>query len=187
MIRSLFLSLAVVFALCCSANADFIIDDFNGVDADPVNMNGPFDMGSGIFVDVTSSGGTAFSLDGFGYGVTGATGGDSFSVAYTWASNFGGNISSVLGNEIVSIPTAFSVLGWNTTVDTGAGAVAYNSGDVIAMDAATQLTFSFTSLGGPLGATGSFGGAALVATPEPTALMMLGSVAGFGLIRRRRR
>ena len=61
----------------------------------------------------------------------------------------------------------------------------------IALDNATELTYTFTYDGGsPVGfGIGSLGGTAnaLFATPEPTAFLMLGTAGLIVLSRRRRR
>ena len=122
--------------------------------------------------------------------------GDSFTVKYDWAGIFN-DLQSTSGNELIASPISFFG-DWTMTIDTGVGTPATYGPSLptflpsaIALDNATELTYTFTYDGGspfPFGGLGSFGGPSnpLFATPEPTSLIMFGT-AGLVLLSRRRR
>ena len=98
MIRILSLSVLALVAFAAPAQADFIIDNFKVTD--DVNVGGSSVIHNhprgAISAEATSTGTAVGSaIDGFGYIVTGASLGDTFTLAYTWPGVFGGNISSV--------------------------------------------------------------------------------------------
>jgi hypothetical protein len=193
MIRKLALSLLAVLAFSCQANAEFIIDNFFTVDVenDAVATLVHAAGGGNIFVEASTTGGTTVSsAPGAGYSFTGAS--NTFTLSYTWDVPTFDDLQSISGLELPIVPQ--SAVGWNLDISTDGVTTDYSGPAIsapgtppIQLDAATELTFAYTFSGA--GLAGQFGGfgSVLIATPEPTALMMLGSVAGLGLIRRRRR
>lgn len=152
-------------------------------------------------------------IDGrYSFGLAGD--GATVSFAYTWSG--GGtfdSLQSISGLEIEILPADFSAPsgfgGWNLAIDGGAAGRIFG-GDAgvfpegqpassafpggLSIDDATSLTFTYTydSEGGAFSfGSGNFGrginGGTLIATPEPSALAMVGVVGVcFGLNRRRR-
>jgi hypothetical protein len=191
-------AIVCIAAFCGTANADFFIDNFTQLDdAAP----GSTAIGSnGITVEVTDTTGTgtATTFDDVNnrYVFQTANIGDSFTVSYDWAGIFD-DLLSTSANELTESPVSFFG-DWTMTIDTGVGAPASYGPSIptilpsaIALDNATELTYTFTYDGGspfPFGGIGSFGGPAnpLFATPEPTSLIMFGT-AGLVLLSRRRR
>jgi hypothetical protein len=187
-----FLAVLCTMLFCCSAQAEFYIDNFTTLDAvgggsTPIGSNG-------ISVEISNSGGTTTvdnSLQQYQFLAT--TAGDSFTVSYDWTGLFD-SLQSVSGNELSTIPVGLFGT-WTMEVDTGASSTTIPAtaalGSPIALDNATQLDFTFTYVSGSVfGFSGvTFGGASqpLFATPEPTAFFMLGTAGVILLSRRRRR
>lgn len=199
MIRTLCLSLIAALAFCAQTNADFLIDDFVTLDvANDAATQLVYSAGGGdIFVEVSSTGGTVIT-NGSGYTATAFTTGDTFTVSYTWSTPTFDDLQGTSGLELASIPQGFAP-DWNLDISLDGVTNAYSGsaigapGGSIALDTATELTFSYTwtaattPVFGASGFFGSVGSAPLFATPEPTTFAMLGSVAVLGLVRRRRR
>jgi len=186
------------FAFCGTVNADFFIDNFSQLD--DVSAGSTSIGSNGITVEVTDTTGTATAttIDDVNnrYVFQAANIGDSFTISYDWAGIFD-DLLSTSANELTASPVSFFG-NWTMTIDTGVGAPASFGPSIptflpsaIALDNATELTYTFTYDGGspfPFGGVGSFGGPAnpLFATPEPTSLIMFGT-AGLVLLSRRRR
>lgn len=194
MIRTLSLAVLTAMMLCSQASADFIIDDFQQLDlsndgnATLVHAAG----GGNIFLEVTSTG-AADAVDGGGgtYVVSGGAANDTVTFLYTWDTATFNDLQSVSGNQLPAVPFGY-VGSWSLDVDTGVGTTNFAVaplglfGTPIELDDATQLELTFTFNGGLNFA--QYGGLAnpLIATPEPTAALMLGSALCFGMVRRRR-
>lgn len=197
MIRSLLPALATLAFLVSGAQADFLIDNFSNLDtpndmaASAANPNGGF-----VTVEAFSSGGTLAIQPANDLYTFGATTGESFTLLYDWAglyenvpgASIGGKIERI---EDIPLGILFGSLNdWVMTIDRGAaGSNSYTASSNIygeSLIGADQLAFTFEYTGAGASVI-LFGGADLIATPEPTSLMMLGSVAVVGLVRRRRR
>ncbi len=197
-IRKICLALFTAVLLCGTSQADFIIDAFNVLDAP--NAGGATAIGSnGITVEATSTAGGMSANDlNERYDLVASSPGDVFTVRYDWAGIFN-DLQSVSGNQLEFLPLGSFVGNWSLDIFDGTSTVGtltpFNPvlGAPIPLDNATELSFTFTYTGGsplPGGVgVGAWGGLGLnlVATPEPTSLLMLGSVAGLCLARRRRR
>ena len=197
MIRTLTLAVAAAFMFCGQANAIFIIDSFGKVDTiadDAVGRQIQTTATGTIFAEVTTTGFGIFgAADKAGYFYQAVAPGDTFTLTYTWDVPTFDDLQSVSGNEIAAIPAAFAG-SWDLVIDGGAAGILYNGtalgapGVPIEIDNATELSFSYTwnAIGAGIGQFGG-PGSPLIATPEPTAALMLGSVLGLGIARRRRR
>lgn len=199
--RFTFLALLFTALLSSNAQADFAIDNFlilDDVNGGPTSIR---PIGSNpITVSVSDNTGTTTATvsDDLsnGYFFTANNVGDSFVISYDWAGVFD-DLQSISGNQLSGVPASFFG-DWTLTIDTGVGTpVAFGPtvpsilSTPIELDSATELTFNFTYNGGsPLGfGVGTFGGLSgpLIATPEPTAFMMLGTAGLIVLFPRRRR
>ena len=190
------LALLLTGLLCSNAQAEFFIDNFSILDQ---VGGGPTAIGSnGITVAVSDNTGTtnATLSDSNRYSFIANNIGDEFVVSYDWAGVFG-DLQSISGLQLTQSPLNF-IGDWTVSINTGVGApVELNAAastilaSPIALDNATELTYTFTYDGGsPLAfGIGSLGGTAnaLFATPEPTAFLMLGTAGLIVLSRRRRR
>ncbi|MEM7783308.1 MAG: PEP-CTERM sorting domain-containing protein [Planctomycetota bacterium] len=197
MIRTLSLACVAALMFCGNASGIFIIDNFFRVDTvanDGITRLATPHGGGNIFAEATTTGATIFgATDQQGYFVQAVNPGDTFTLTYTWDVPTFDDLQSVSGNQIAAIPQAFAGA-WTLVIDGGAAGVLFNGtalgapGVPIDIDTTDQLAFTFTWGGfGP--GIGQFGGpgSPLIATPEPTAALMLGSVIGLGIARRRRR
>lgn len=190
------LALLLTGLLCSNAQAEFFIDNFSILDQ---VGGGPTAIGSnGITVAVSDNTGTTTATlsDSNRYSFIANNIGDEFVVSYDWAGVFG-DLQSISGLQLTQSPLNF-IGDWTVSINTGVGApVELNAAastilaSPIALDNATELTYTFTYDGGsPLAfGIGSLGGTAnaLFATPEPTAFLMLGTAGLIVLSRRRRR
>ena len=190
------LALLLTGLLCSNAQAEFFIDNFSILDQ---VGGGPTAIGSnGITVAVSDNTGTTTATlsDNNRYSFIANNIGDEFVVSYDWAGVFG-DLQSISGLQLTQSPLNF-IGDWTVSINTGVGApVELNAAastilaSPIALDNATELTYTFTYDGGsPVGfGIGSLGGTAnaLFATPEPTAFLMLGTAGLIVLSRRRRR
>ncbi len=190
------LALLLTGLLCSNAQAEFFIDNFSILDQ---VGGGPTAIGSnGITVAVSDNTGTTTATlsDSNRYSFIANNIGDEFVVSYDWAGVFG-DLQSISGLQLTQSPLNF-IGDWTVSINTGVGApVELNAAastilaSPIALDNATELTYTFTYDGGsPVGfGIGSLGGTAnaLFATPEPTAFLMLGTAGLIVLSRRRRR
>ena len=190
------LALLLTGLLCSNAQAEFFIANFSILDQ---VGGGPTAIGSnGITVAVSDNTGTtnATLSDSNRYSFIANNIGDEFVVSYDWAGVFG-DLQSISGLQLTQSPLNF-IGDWTVSINTGVGApVELNAAastilaSPIALDNATELTYTFTYDGGsPLAfGIGSLGGTAnaLFATPEPTAFLMLGTAGLIVLSRRRRR
>lgn len=190
------LALLLTALLCSTAQAEFFIDNFTILDD---IGGGPTSIGSnGITVNVSDGTGTTTVTDRYSFITNNVD--DTFVVSYDWDGVLG-DLQSISGLQLSQLPVGF-VGDWNVTIDTGVGtpltlgpAIPTVLASPIELDNATELTFTFTylgggvSLGGPVFGVGTFGGPAnaLFATPEPTAFLMLGTAGLIVLSRRRRR
>ena len=190
------LALLLTGLLCSNAQAEFFIDNFSILDQ---VGGGPTAIGSnGITVAVSDNTGTTTATlsDNNRYSFIANNIGDEFVVSYDWAGVFG-DLQSISGLQLTQSPLNF-IGDWTVSINTGVGApVELNAAastilaSPIALDNATELTYTFTYDGGsPVGfGIGSLSGTAnaLFATPEPTAFLMLGTAGLIVLSRRRRR
>ena len=190
------LALLLTGLLCSNAQAEFFIDNFSILDE---VGGGTTAIGSnGITVAVSDNTGTTTATlsDSNRYSFIANNIGDEFVVSYDWAGVFG-DLQSISGLQLTQSPLNF-IGDWTVSINTGVGApVELNAAastilaSPIALDNATELTYTFTYDGGsPVGfGIGSLGGTAnaLFATPEPTAFLMLGTAGLIVLSRRRRR
>lgn len=190
------LALLLTGLLCSNAQAEFFIDNFSILDQ---VGGGPTAIGSnGITIAVSDNTGTTTATlsDSNRYSFIANNIGDEFVVSYDWAGVFG-DLQSISGLQLTQSPLNF-IGDWTVSINTGVGApVELNAAastilaSPIALDNATELTYTFTYDGGsPVGfGIGSLGGTAnaLFATPEPTAFLMLGTAGLIVLSRRRRR
>ena len=190
------LALLLTGFLCSNAQAEFFIDNFSILDQ---VGGGPTAIGSnGITIAVSDNTGTTTATlsDSNRYSFIANNIGDEFVVSYDWAGVFG-DLQSISGLQLTQSPLNF-IGDWTVSINTGVGApVELNAAastilaSPIALDNATELTYTFTYDGGsPVGfGIGSLGGTAnaLFATPEPTAFLMLGTAGLIVLSRRRRR
>ena len=190
------LALLLTGLLCSNAQAEFFIDNFSILDQ---VGGGPTAIGSnGITVAVSDNTGTTTATlsDSNRYSFIANNIGDEFVVSYDWAGVFG-DLQSISGLQLTQSPLNF-IGDWTVSINTGVGApVELNAAastilaSPIALDNATELTYTFTYDGGsPVGfGIGSLGGTAnaLFATPVPTAFLMLGTAGLIVLSRRRRR
>lgn len=190
------LALLLTGLLCSNAQAEFFIDNFSILDQ---VGGGPTAIGSnGITVAVSDNTGTTTATlsDSNRYSFIANNIGDEFVVSYDWAGVFG-DLQSISGLQLTQSPLNF-IGDWTVSINTGVGApVELNAAastilaSPIALDNATELTYTFTYDGGsPVGfGIGSLGGTAnaLFATPEPTAFLMLGTAGLIVLSGRRRR
>ena len=190
------LALLLTGFLCSNAQAEFFIDNFSILDQ---VGGGPTAIGSNnITVAVSDNTGTTTATlsDSNRYSFIANNIGDEFVVSYDWAGVFG-DLQSISGLQLTQSPLNF-IGDWTVSINTGVGApVELNAAastilaSPIALDNATELTYTFTYDGGsPVGfGIGSLGGTAnaLFATPEPTAFLMLGTAGLIVLSRRRRR
>ena len=190
------LALLLTGLLCSNAQAEFFIDNFSILDQ---VGGGPTAIGSNnITVAVSDNTGTTTATlsDSNRYSFIANNIGDEFVVSYDWAGVFG-DLQSISGLQLTQSPLNF-IGDWTVSINTGVGApVELNAAastilaSPIALDNATELTYTFTYDGGsPVGfGIGSLGGTAnaLFATPEPTAFLMLGTAGLIVLSRRRRR
>ena len=190
------LALLLTGLLCSNAQAEFFIDNFSILDQ---VGGGPTAIGSnGITVAVSDNTGTTTATlsDSNRYSFIANNIGDEFVVSYDWAGVFG-DLQSISGLQLTQSPLNFFG-DWTVSINTGVGAsveldpaASTILASPIALDNATELTYTFTYDGGsPLAfGIGSLGGTAnaLFATPEPTAFLMLGTAGLIVLSRRRRR
>ena len=190
------LALLLTGLLCSNAQAEFFIDNFSILDQ---VGGGPTAIGSnGITVAVSDNTGTTTATlsDSNRYSFIANNIGDEFVVSYDWAGVFG-DLQSISGLQLTQSPLNFFG-DWTVSINTGVGAsveldptASTILASPIALDNATELTYTFTYDGGsPVGfGIGSLGGTAnaLFATPEPTAFLMLGTAGLIVLSRRRRR
>lgn len=201
MIRSLVYSivLSLTSAACCQA--DFVVDDFSVLAA----SGGPtIGLSSSLSLTVTESAtGTGITLFGtddpnqlyvMGALTGSATDTASFNFLYTWG---GGNWQDLAGVEfnslrLDSLPLSSPNLSdWQVTADLGAAGTITQSADnfsSISLNNATQLslTFDYAPAAGSGFSVLTFGGNnPLIATPEPTSFLLMGSLSGLALIRRR--
>jgi len=190
------LALLLTILLCGNAQAEFFIDNFSILDQ---VGGGPTSIGSnGISVEVSDNTNTTTATlsSNNRYSFIANNIGDTFVVSYDWAGVLG-DLQSISGLELTQSP--FSFFGdWTVSIDTGVGtpvvlgpAIPPTLASPIALDNATELTYTFTYDGGsPIGfGVGALGGTAnaLFATPEPSAFLMLGAAGLIVSSRRRRR
>lgn len=211
MIRKLCFFLLGAFSLCASSHANLIIDNFSS----GVNVGAASIADRGDFISTLNlvlsppavMGAPTVTFDENGYLASGF--GTNQIMTFTY-SNFGNN-GSTLGNvngpmtftglQAVIVPDAIS--DWNLLIGgigipmsesfnpiNGTGVQAF---PIANLDTATTLTLQFTYVGTGNGSL-TFGGVGndliaieAPAVPEPTTLLMLGSVVGLGLTYRRRR
>ena len=173
MIRRFLLGLVAACLLCGTASAEYVLDDFS-------NVSIAAGQTSGVNV-LRTFGGTASvaaNADSNGFLVTGSDL-DTFTVTYDWSTE--GNYTGLSGDDqgfLVHADIPFTNLtpGWELQ----------NPGADTTFTSASSVTLSYVSSAN--GAFASYGGAgaALTAVPEPTSLLMMGSVMAFGLVRRRK-
>lgn len=199
MIRTTFLAVITALLFCGTSNAEFFIDNFQVLD-NPNDFTASSIGSNGITVEVAdNNGGTVVDKPQDRYVFNAPTIGDTFVVRYDWAGVFD-DLQSISGLQLESIAIGAFLGDWSMAIDNGTGAPELFPGPAlptilpspIAMDNATYLQFTFTYLGGsplPSGGVGTWGGLnnPLFATPEPTGLLMLGSVGLVAFSRRRRR
>ena len=196
MIRTFCFALLGLVMFCGTSNADFIVDDFVNIATSgggEVISNSSTD--SNITVEITdqSAGGVLQSnADNYGFLATAA--GQFFTLTY----DFGGvefqDLPNVFNNTFIralGFPVATSigdVSDWTFEASTDGGTSFDTLGVELAGETDVQLRFTFDGNG--IGVSSlTFGGAAtpLVAVPEPTGVLMLGSIVALGYVRRRRR
>ena len=191
--RSVALALAAL-VFSTPVQAEFFIDNFQVLDV--ANDASPTSLSSGISVEVSGPG-VALDPSNDRYVFNAANIGDTFTVRYDWAGVFD-DLQSISGLELDRLAIGAFFGDWSLTIDTGISTHSFGPAlptiltSPIALDNATELTFEFEYTGGspiPTGGVGTWGGLSnpLFATPEPTGLLLLGSVGVVGLLQRRRR
>lgn len=201
--RIVLLALAAFLCLSGQSQAEFLIDSFKFVDNIANDGNGVLVHAAGggnIYAEVETTGTMSLmATPGSGYTLTTPSAGDTFRITYTWTPNGtypGGAtfdaLQSISGLQLAPIPQAF--IGWDINIGLGAAGLGYAGpalgapgATTINLDDATELEFTYTYNSGL--SFGQFGGpgSPLFATPEPTGMVMMGSIAVVGLLRRRRK
>ena len=214
MIRTICLAFLGMLVFCGTSHADYLIDNFSMLDT-PNSGGGTSaagDHGGAVTAEVTSSTGVGVTASG-GTGVYSfnASPGDMLSIFYDWAGvyedlpghvfirrearlggiSFPGDPPSIIPVDVLT----GSLSDWSMLIDAPGGDTAvYNATENNLVDplpahsliGSTSLEFKFTYMG--VGTSFiQFGGQDLTAVPEPTTLLMFGSVVALGFSRRRRR
>ena len=196
MIRSLLPAVAFLAFLVSGAQADFLIDNFTSLDTPNDAAASAANPNAGVItVEAFSTGGILQAQSANDLYAFSAVNGDNFTILYDWAglyedlpgASIGGKVERI---ESIPVSTLFGSLGdWQMTISRGAaGTDTYTASNNIygeSLIGADALSFTF-EYSGAGSSVMLFGGAGLIATPEPTSFMMLGSVAVLGLVRRRR-
>ena len=199
MLKKFAFSLLALVLFCGVSNADFIIDDF-GIGDNPddalANVTSP---NPGISIEVTSTDGTASYTGGINVYSYAADPGESLTIRYDWAGVYEdipgtkGLDDGANSRSLASVPFGDPfgpVSDWTLSIFNGTSTTNIASIPSFfppyVLTGATELELTFTYVGAGVG-FGQFGGSSLIATPEPTSMIMFGSVAAFGLARRRRK
>ena len=207
MIRKLGFFLLGFALLCGTANANVIVDNFNN--GATVNIKSEdIDRGGGFTSDllfVSIPGGLDVNFQSEGYIANNFANGDQMVFTYSDFGGTGSTLGAVSGMILtgLNIPIAPNPTSdWNLTIGgmgfastmtnpiNGTGNLNFA---VPGLSNATTLTLTFTYVGMGSDNGLTFGGSQTdfvaigTAIPEPTTLMMFGTVVGIGLVNRRRR
>lgn len=168
MIRTIVLSLAAVLMLSGTSHASFVFNFAQS--AVNVQINGS----ESVDLIATNTGGVADTLTSFLVGIN------------QTSASLGGNILPLNSTVNGTTPTAFAAGESIVVASFTFTAPSATFGETAEFTGFPNNNFTATSTGVVLNLIPDLGSLTVTAVPEPTSLIMFGSVVGLGLLRRRR-